>query len=115
MIEVYFRPNDFSTNKVKNFLKEKTYKLININNISEAQIKKLFYYSTNTNELISFRSKIMKQNKDLFNEEVKFENLIKLILNFPSILKAPIILDEKNNHFQVGYNAEDIEIFLRGN
>jgi regulatory protein spx len=38
------------------------------------------------------------------------EDLINFIKNNPSILKRPIIMDE--HHFLVGYNEEEIRIFI---
>ena len=54
-------------------------------------------------------SKIIKALKiDLNN--MKMEDLINFIKNNPSILKRPIIMDE--HHFLVGYNEEEIRIFI---
>ena len=41
---------------------------------------------------------------------MKMEDLINFIKNNPSILKRPIIMDE--HHFLVGYNEEEIRIFI---
>ena len=62
-----------------------------------------------TDDIISKNSKIIKALKiDLNN--MKMEDLINFIKNNPSILKRPIIMDE--HHFLVGYNEEEIRIFI---
>ena len=38
------------------------------------------------------------------------QELIEFIIDYPSVLKRPIIINE--NELQVGYNNEDITIFL---
>lgn len=61
--------------------------------------------------MISFlkRSKIIKENKvDI--EDMSINELIHFIQKNPSILKRPIMIDERR--FQVGYNAEEIRAFI---
>ena len=38
------------------------------------------------------------------------QELVEFIIEYPSVLKRPIIINE--NELQVGYNNEDITIFL---
>ena len=62
-----------------------------------------------TDYIISKRSKIIKENKiDL--DDMSINELIHFIQENPSILKRPIIIDERR--FQVGYNAEEIRAFI---
>ena len=41
---------------------------------------------------------------------MKINDLIKFIQENPSVLKRPIMIDERR--FQVGYNAEEIRVFI---
>ena len=60
-------------------------------------------------DIISKRSKIIKENQvDL--DDMSVNQLIHFIQENPSILKRPIIIDERR--FQVGYNAEEIRAFI---
>lgn len=60
-------------------------------------------------KIISTRSQAVKNLEDDF-DHLTISSLIKLILNNKSILKTPIIIDDK--HFLCGYNREDIRAFL---
>lgn len=115
MIEVFYHATDSTIRKLKVDLTKQKQKItyVKINNLNEKQIKRIFTHAEDINEILSTRCKVMKENKDLFSLDIKFSQLIKLILNFPSLLKSPIILDEQNNRFSVGYNKDDIELFLR--
>ena len=62
-----------------------------------------------TDDIISKRSKIIKENK-IDIDEMSINELIHFIQKNPSILKRPIIIDERR--FQVGYNAEEIRAFI---
>ena len=43
-------------------------------------------------------------------DNMSVQELIEFIIDYPSVLKRPIIINE--NELQVGYNNEDITIFL---
>ena len=75
-----------------------------------AELRELLERSENgTDDIISKRSKIIKENKvDL--DDMSVNQLIHFIQENPSILKRPIIIDERR--FQVGYNAEEIRAFI---
>ena len=60
-------------------------------------------------DIISTRSKIFTENNfDLDN--MKTSELEQLIIENPSILRRPIIIDD--NKIQVGYNDDDIRVFI---
>lgn len=62
-----------------------------------------------TEELISKRSKIFsKLNLDL--DSMSINKFIELIVDNPSLLKRPIIMDD--HRMQVGYNDDEIRRFL---
>ena len=60
-------------------------------------------------DIISTRSKIFKEKK-LDPENMSVQALVNFIIEYPSVLKRPIIINE--SELQVGYNNEDITIFL---
>lgn len=114
MIVVYTSPGCASCRKVKQWLKDRDLKFIEKNIFStllnENEIKHLLIRSENgTEDIISKRSKIIQENKiDL--DEMSTSALVHFIQQNPSILKRPIILNERN--FQVGYDEEEIDAFV---
>jgi regulatory protein spx len=62
-----------------------------------------------TEDIISTRSKIIKeQNLDV--ENMSISQLVQFIRENPSVLKRPIMVD--NRRIQVGYNEEEIRTFI---
>lgn len=114
MIRIYTAPSCASCRKVKSWLKEHQIPYVEKNIFStllrESELKELLERSENgTDDIISKRSKIIKENKvDL--DDMSVNQLIHFIQENPSILKRPIIIDERR--FQVGYNAEEIRAFI---
>ncbi|GFI41671.1 Spx/MgsR family RNA polymerase-binding regulatory protein [Thomasclavelia cocleata] len=114
MIRVYTAPGSRSGRMVVQWLKENNLSFIEKNIFSSDlrinEIRELLERCENgTDDIISKNSKIIKALKiDLNN--MKMEDLINFIKNNPSILKRPIIMDE--HHFLVGYNEEEIRIFI---
>ena len=69
----------------------------------------LRYSENGFDDIISTRSKIIKdQNVDI--DSMKTNDLVEFIISNPSILKRPIIMSEEE--IQVGYNDDDITLFL---
>ena len=62
-----------------------------------------------TDDIISKRSKVIKES-DVDVEDMSLNELISFIQENPSVLKRPIMLDERR--FQVGYNSEEIRAFI---
>ncbi|MCR5787323.1 MAG: transcriptional regulator Spx [Acholeplasmatales bacterium] len=60
-------------------------------------------------DIISTRSKVFAE-KNLDLDNMKTSELEKLILENPSILRRPIIIDDEK--IQVGYNDDDIRVFI---
>ena len=114
MIRIYTAPSCASCRKVKAWLKEHQIPYVEKNIFStllrETELKELLERSENgTDDIISKRSKIIKENK-IDIDEMSINELIHFIQKNPSILKRPIIIDERR--FQVGYNAEEISAFI---
>ena len=114
MIVVYTSPGCASCRKVKQWLKERDLKFVEKNIFStvlnENEIKHLLTRSENgTEDIISKRSKIVQEQKIDF-DEMTLNELVRFIQQNPSILKRPIILNEKS--FLVGYDEEEIGAFV---
>lgn len=114
MIRIYTAPSCASCRKVKLWLKEHNIPYVEKNIFStllrETELKELLERSENgTDDIISKRSKIIREEHvDIDNMSIN--HLIKFIQQHPSILKRPIMIDERR--FQVGYNAEEIRAFI---
>lgn len=114
MIVLYSSPGCASCRKVRQWLKDRNLKFIEKNIfttiLSEKEIKLLLMRSENgTEDIISKRSKVMQESQ-LDLEELSMNELIVFIQRHPSILKRPIIMNEKS--FLVGYDEEEIDAFL---
>ena len=114
MIRIYTAPSCASCRKVKAWLKEHNIPYVEKNIFStllrEVELRELLERSENgTDDIISKRSKIIKEN-DIDLDSMSINELIKFIQANPSVLKRPIMLDERR--FQVGYNAEEIRVFI---
>lgn len=116
MITIYTTPSCSSCRKAKKWLDDHRipYSEKNIfnENITEEDINLMLQHSENGFEdIISTRSKIIREN-DLDIEGMRTQELKKFILDNPSILKRPIMIDPKEDKMQVGYNDEEIRIFI---
>lgn len=114
MIQIYTTPSCASCRKAKKWFDQYKipYSEKNIFSIklSKEDIFKMLANSENGFEdIISTRSKIFKEMQ-LEPEDMSVQDLIDFIIDYPSVLKRPIIINE--SELQVGYNNEDITIFL---
>lgn len=114
MILLYTSFGCASCRKVKEWLKDRNIPFVEKNIftslLNDNELKMLLKRSENgTDDLISKRSKIISENKvDL--DKMSTNELIDFIKQNPSVLKRPIILDEKK--FMVGYDSEELEMFI---
>ena len=114
MIQIYTTPSCASCRKAKKWFDQYKipYSEKNIFSIklSKEDIFKMLANSENGFEdIISTRSKVFKE-KHLEPDNMSIHELVNFIIDNPSVLKRPIIINE--NELQVGYNNEDITIFL---
>ena len=114
MIQIYTTPSCASCRKAKKWFDQYNipYSEKNIFSIklSKEDIFRMLANSENGFEdIISTRSKIFREKK-LEPEMMSVQELVSFIIEYPSVLKRPIIINE--NELQVGYNNEDITIFL---
>ena len=114
MIKIYTSPSCSSGRKVKKWFKDENIPFVEKNifvaTLKEDELKDILYKSENgTEDIISSRSKIVKESGiDL--DSLSLSQLITFIKENPSILKRPIIVDDRK--IQVGYNQEDIRVFI---
>lgn len=114
MIKIYISPSCSSCRKVKNWFKEQkiTFAEKNIltGDLTIEDLKEILQKSLDgTEEIISARSKIMKDNNIDLNS-MSLNELYEFIRNNPTVLKRPIIVDDRK--IQVGYNEEEIRAFI---
>lgn len=114
MIQIYTTPSCASCRKAKKWFDQYKipYSEKNIFSIklSKEDIFRMLANSENGfDDIISTRSKVFKEKK-LDTDNMSVQELIEFIIDYPSVLKRPIIINE--NELQVGYNNEDITIFL---
>lgn len=114
MILLYSSPGCASCRKVRQWLKDNNLKFTEKNiftsKLSDEEIKHLLMRSVNgTDDIISKRSKVMKESK-LDLGDLTMKELITFIQRHPSALKRPIVMSD--NSFLVGYDDEEINTFL---
>lgn len=114
MVNLYVTPSCTSCRKAKAWLEEHhiDYSIKNIMNesLTLEEIKSILRMTeTGTEEVISNKSKTY-QELNINIESLPLNELYKLIINNPKMLRMPIIQDEKR--LQVGYNEDEIRSFL---
>jgi len=114
MIQIYTTPSCSSCRKAKKWFDKYNvpYSEKNIFSIklSRDDIFRMLTNSENGFEdIISTRSKVFKE-RNLDPDSMKMHELIDFIIENPSVLKRPIIINDFE--LQVGYNNEDITVFL---
>lgn len=114
MLNLYTSPSCSSCRKVKKYFDNHKIKYVEKNIFSNPLtrddiFKMLSRSERGFDDIISTRSKIIKENNiDL--DSMKIHELVDFIISNPSILKRPIIVADEE--IQVGYNDDDITIFL---
>ncbi len=114
MINLYVSPSCTSCRKARQWLDdhnlEYTEKNVQKDPMTEEELKKILSLTENgTEEIISFRSKAY-QNLNVDIEEISMDELIELFIEYPSLVRRPIIMDDRR--LQIGYNEEEIRCFL---
>ena len=114
MVNLYVTSSCTSCRKAKAWLEAHhiDYSVKNIMNesLTLEEIKSILRMTeTGTEEIISNKSKTF-QELNINIESLPLNELYKLIINNPKMLRLPIIQDEKR--LQVGYNEDEIRSFL---
>lgn len=109
MLNLYTSPSCTSCRKAKAWLKEHdiSFKERNIfaNPLNKEEIMQVLRMTENgTEEIISTRSRTF-QNLKINLDDLSIDQLIDLVEKNPSLLRRPIIMDDRR--LQVGYNDED--------
>ena len=115
MIILYTTHGCASCRKARKYLKDNDLKFIEKDllksSLSEKEIRYLLQRCENgTGDIISTRSKIIREEK-IDIDSMSFDTLVRFILEHPSILKRPILLD--GTRMQIGYDADEISLFTR--
>ena len=114
MVKIYVTPTCSSCRKAKKWLEEHNVKYKEINllttKLTDDDLNLILKNTENGFEdIISSRSKYLIENK-INVEDLKVSELEDLIIKNPSILRRPIIVEDRK--MQVGYNEEDIRVFV---
>ena len=114
MIIIYTTPSCSSCRKAKKWLDDHMIKYVERNlftqPLTEDEIDYMLVNAENGfDDIISTRSKVFKeQNLDI--EDMLMSELKSFIIDNPSVLKRPIIVDD--HRVQTGYNEEEIRTFI---
>lgn len=114
MIKIYTSPSCSSCRKAKKWFDEQNIPYVEKNifsaSLNEEELKEILSKTENgTEDIISPRSKIVKE-KGIDIDSLSIKQLIEFIKNNPSVLKRPIMYDDRK--FQVGYNPDEIRVFI---
>ncbi|MEH7503176.1 transcriptional regulator SpxA [Neobacillus drentensis] len=114
MVTLFTTPSCASCRKAKAWLEEHQIDYIERNILSNPltvdEIKSILRLTEEgTSEIISTNSKAF-QELNVNIESLPLNELFKLIMEHPKMVRRPIILDEKR--LQVGYNEDEIRSFL---
>lgn len=114
MIILYTSPGCASCRKAKQWLKDNNLPFVEKNIfttlLKEDEIKYLLQRTENgTEDIISTRSKVF-QEMNVNLDDMGLNELVKFIRENPSIMKRPIIMNEKS--LVVGYDDDEITSFV---
>lgn len=114
MITIYTTPSCSSCRKAKKWLEDHMIEYVEKNlftqPLSPEDLDMMLANAENGfDDIISTRSKVFKE-ESLDIEDMRISELKSFIMENPSVLKRPIILDK--NKMQVGYNEEEIRVFI---
>ncbi|MBJ8077051.1 transcriptional regulator Spx [Bacillus cereus group sp. N12] len=114
MVILYTTVSCGSCRKAKAWLEENqidyTEKNIVSNSLTVDELKSILRLTEEgATEIISTRSKIF-QELNINIEALSLNEFYKLIIEYPQMLRRPIMLDEKR--LQIGFNEEEIRKFL---
>ncbi|MFA5481258.1 MAG: transcriptional regulator Spx [Bacilli bacterium] len=114
MIRIYTSPSCSSCRKVKQWFEDQRIPFEERNIFSATldpnELKEILFKSENgTADIISERSKIVKQKK-VNLDNLTISEMISFIRDNPSVLKRPIVVNDRR--IQVGYNEEEIRSFI---
>lgn len=113
-VKVYTSPSCASCRKAKKWLNDfgidYVEKNIFVSKLNRNEIKAILQKTEHGfDDIISTRSKVFKE-KTISLENMSINEMLDFIEENPSILKRPIIVDDRR--LQIGYNDEEIRAFI---
>lgn len=120
MIYLLYTPNSLSCNKAINFFKKNNLSVVKINpfliEIDDKLIYDILFLTyEGFKDILNLKYKpLVENNIDI--QSFTMKEIIHYIKHEPGVLKKPIIIEYINNQpykLMIGYNKEDIKIFLR--
>ncbi|MGK0550924.1 transcriptional regulator Spx [Enterococcus faecalis] len=114
MLKLYTTPSCTSCRKAKKWLLDHDIEFVEHNimrePMTERDLMQILQLTENgTSDIISTRSKVYARlDADL--ESLTVKELIHLLQENPSLLRRPLIVDERRLH--IGYNEDEIRVFL---
>lgn len=113
-VKVYTSPSCASCRKAKRWLTDYgidyVEKNIFVSKLNSEELKAILEKTEHGFEdIISTRSKVFKE-KAVNIDDMSIKELLKFIEENPSVLKRPIIIDDRR--LQIGYNDEEIRVFI---
>jgi regulatory protein spx len=115
-VEVLYTSNSCtSCRKAKNILKQNniSFEEKNINNthLTKEEIRRILSFTTNgTEDILSKRSNVVKE-LDLDIDLMTIQELIKLIIERPGLLRRPLLLS--NDKLIIGYNSDEYNSLIK--
>ena len=114
MITLFLSPSCTSCRKArawltKHHLEFKEHNIVTSPLTKEELLSILALTENGTEDIISTRSKVF-QRLEIDVDDLSVSNLIDLISENPSLLRRPIILD--NKRMQIGFNEDEIRAYL---
>lgn len=114
MISLFITPSCTSCRKARAWLIENDLPFeernIFTNPLNSEELLEILSLTKNgTEDIISTRSKVY-QKLDVDFDDLKLDELLKLIEQYPNLLKRPIMMEDKK--LQIGYNEDDIRKFI---
>ena len=115
MIVLYSVSSCRYCNKARRFLEENGIAYIEKDilsrKLSQQEIAYLIRRTLNGTDDIILRNSKPFRDDNLSVDEMHLSELVSYIIRHPSILKRPILID--NRHLQVGYDPEQLSVFKR--
>lgn len=113
-VKVYTSPSCASCRKAKRWLNDfgidYIEKNIFVSKLNNDELKAILEKTEHGfDDIISTRSKVFKE-KNIDLEAMSISELLGFIEENPSVLKRPIIIDDRR--LQIGYNDEEIRVFI---
>ena len=114
MVTLFLSPSCTSCRKARAWLEKHEVEYVEHNIITspltQDELMSILSFTENgTEDIISTRSKVF-QKLDIDVDDMSISQLIELIASNPSLLRRPIIMD--NKRMQIGFNEDEIRAFL---